>query len=189
VKRSIGFLAICVLLLGVSVKAQAPPAMPKPGPEVQKMAYFLGTWTETGKSMMPGMSGPMSSTQKWEWMPGGFFLINHSDQKGSMGSGKSVAVMGWDPDSKMYTYNEFASDGHAITAKGTVSGDIWNWTADMMMDGKPMKTKVTVTQGTKTKYTFKLEMSSDGGTTWMPGMESTITKAAAAPAAAPTKKN
>ncbi len=93
--------------------------------------------------------------------------------------------MGWDPDSKMYTYNEFSSDGHTVTAKGTNNGDTWNWTADMMMDGKPMKTKVTVTQNTKTKFTFKLEMSNDGGATWMTGMEATNTKAVAAPA----KKN
>ncbi len=77
-------LAICVLLLGVSLKAQAP-AMPKPGPEVQKMAYFLGSWKEAGKSMMPGMSGAYSGTQKWEWMSGGFFLVNHATGTGSMG--------------------------------------------------------------------------------------------------------
>jgi hypothetical protein len=190
VKRSIGYLAICVLLLGVSIKAQAPPAMPKPGPEVKKMAYFIGSWKEEGKSMMPGMSGPFSATAKWEWMPGGFFLLNHSSGTGSMGSGKSMAVMGYDPATKMYTYNEFSSDGEAITAKGTNNGDTWNWTADMMgMDGKPMKTKVTITQTSKTKYTFKMEMSNDGGATWMTGMEATDTKVTAAPAAAPAKKN
>jgi hypothetical protein len=194
VKRSIGFLAICVLLLGVSMKAQAPPAMPKPGPEVKKMAYFIGSWTETGKSSMPGMSGAFSGTQKWEWMPGGFFMVNHADMKGSMGSGKAMAVMGYDPDAKMYTYNEFASDGHAITAKGTVNGDTWNWTSDMMgMDGKPAKTKVTVKQVSKTEYTFKLEGSTDGGSTWATWMEATDTKVAAGPAktppAAPAKKN
>ena len=182
-KRSIGYLAICVLLLGVSIKAQAPPAMPKPGPEVKKMAYFIGSWKEEGKSTMPGMSGPISVTQKWEWMSGGFFIVNHSDEKGSMGSGKSLAVMGYDADAKTYTYNEFASDGHAITAKGTNNGDTWNWTSDMVgMDGKPAKTKVTIKQVSKTEYTFKLEGSTDGGSTWTTWMEATDTKVTAAPA-------
>jgi len=188
VKRSIGFLAICVLLLGVSLKAQAP-AMPKPGPEVKKMGYFIGSWKEEGKSTMPGMGGTFSQTSKWEWMSGGFFIVNHADMKGSMGSGKSMAVMGYDPATKMYSFNEFSSDGEAITAKGTNDGDTWNWTSDTMTpDGKPAKTRVTIKQVSKTEYTFKLEGSTDGGSTWATWMEAKDTKVTAAPAAAPAKK-
>jgi hypothetical protein len=187
-KRSIGYLVICVLLLGVAVKAQAP-AMPKPGPEVKKLAYFVGSWKEEGKSTMPGMSGPFSGTQKWEWFSGGFYIVNHAEGNGSMGSAKSLAVMGYDADAKTYTYNEFASDGHAITAKGTNNGDTWNWTSDMMMNGTAMKTKVTITEVSKTKYTFKMEGSTDGGKTWTTWMDATDAKVTAAPAAAPAKKN
>jgi hypothetical protein len=186
VKRSIGFLAICVLLLGVSLKAQAP-AMPKPGPEQKRLAYFIGNWTEKGKSTIPGMSGDISSTGKWEWMPGGFFIVAHTDNKSGMGPYKAMGVMGYDPDAKTYTYNEFDSVGGAITAKGTTDGTTWNWTSDMMMEGKPMKTRVTIKEVSKTEYTFKLEMSMDNGSTWTTGMESTFTKAAAAPAATPKK--
>jgi Protein of unknown function (DUF1579) len=187
VKRSIGFIAICVLLLGVSIKAQAPQGPPKPGPEVQKLAYFVGTWKEVGKSTMEGMSGPISSTQKWGWMPGGFFLEANMDMTTAMGKSKALGVMGYDPNSKMYTYNEFDSEGGSISAKGTVNGDTWNWTADMMMGPAPVKTKVTITEVSKTKYTFKLETSPDGNT-WTTGMESTLTKVTAAPAATPAKK-
>jgi hypothetical protein len=41
-KRIIGSVAICVLLLGVSIQAQAPQGSPKPGPEVKRLAYFVG---------------------------------------------------------------------------------------------------------------------------------------------------
>jgi hypothetical protein len=188
VKRSIGFLAICVLLLGVSLKAQAP-AMPKPGPEQKRLAYFVGNWTEKGKSTMPGMVGDVSSTQKWEWMSGGFFLEAHMDMTSTMGKAKALGVMGYDPDSKMYTYNEFDSNGGAITAKGKPDGDTWNWTSDMMMEGKPMKTRVTIKEVSKTEYTFKMESSMDNGKTWTTGMESTLTKVVASAPAATPKKN
>jgi len=105
-----------------------------------------------------------------------------------MGKSKALGVMGYDPDSKMYTYNEFSSDGEAITAKGKLDGDTWNWTSDMMMDGKPVKTKVTIKEVSKTEYTFKMEASTDGST-WATWMESKLTKVTAAAPAATPKKN
>jgi Protein of unknown function (DUF1579) len=175
VKRTIGLIAICVLLLGVSMQAQAPQGPPKPGPEVKKLAYFVGNWKEEGKSTAHGMEGPISSTQKWEWLSGGFFLVSHSDTTSPMGAFKSMGVMGYDPQTKMYTYNIFDSWGETITAKGTVSGDTWTWNSEMMMDGKPMKSRVTIKEVSKTEYTFKYESSTDGKT-WESGMETTLTK-------------
>jgi hypothetical protein len=128
----IGSVAICVLLLGVAIQAQAPQGPPKPGPEVQKLAYFVGNWKEEGKSTAHGMAGPVSSTQKWEWVSGGFFIVGHSDNKSPVGDFKIMAVLGYDPETKMYTYNAFDSWGELITAKGNVSGDV---AADSSGDG------------------------------------------------------
>jgi len=190
VKRTIGLVAMCVLSLGVSMQAQAPQAPPKPGPEVRKLAYFVGNWKEAGE-VKPGPMGPggkFTSISKWDWMSGGFFLEAHIDMTSATGKSKSLGVMGYDPNTKMYTYNEFDSMGGAISAKGTVDGDTWNWTSDMMMDGKPMKTRVTIKEVSKTEYTFKLETSTDGNT-WTTGMEATDTKVMPAAPAATPKKN
>ena len=187
-KRTIGLIAICVLLLGVSIQAQAPQGPPKPGPEVKRLAFFVGNWKEEGKSTMHGATGPVSSTQKWEWVSGGFFVVGHSDNKSPMGDFKIMAVMGYDPESKMYTYNVFDSWGEAIAAKGTVSGDTWTWTTETMMEGKPMKSRVTLKEVSKTQYTCKYESSTDGST-WTSGQESTFTKVTAGAPAAPAKKN
>ena len=84
----------------------------------------------------------------------------------------------------MYSYNAFDSWGELITAKGTVSDDTWTWTSEMMMEGKSMKTRVTEKEVSKTQYTLKFESSTDDGSTWTSGMETTFTKVtAAAPAA------
>jgi hypothetical protein len=189
VKRSIGLIAICVLLLGVSIQAQAPQGPPRPGPEVKRLAYFLGNWKEEGKSTAHGMEGPVSSTQKWEWVSGGFFIVGHSDNKSPMGNFKIMVVRGYDPASKMYTLNAYDSWGEVITAEGTVSGDTWTWTSEMMMEGKSMKSRVTEKEVSKTQYTLKYESSTDGGSTWISGMETTFTKVTAAAPAAPAKNN
>jgi Protein of unknown function (DUF1579) len=172
------------------MQAQAPQGPPKPGPEVKRMGYFIGTWKEVGTAHMKDMQGPegpMTTTTKYEWLPGGFFVIAHSDGTSSMGSDKEVAVMGWNPNKKMYTYNAFDSMGGADVATGTLNGDTWSWTADEM-GGMPMKVRVTIKEVSKTEYTFKMEVSKDGNT-WTTGMESTSTKVTAAAPAAPAKKN
>jgi Protein of unknown function (DUF1579) len=184
VKRIIELVAICVLLSGTSIRAQAPQGPPKPGPEVKRLAYFVGNWKEEGKSTAHGMVGPVSSTQKWEWVSGGFFIEGHSNNKSPVGDFQIMAVLGYDPEAKMYTYNAFDSWGDLITAKGTVSGDTWTWITETMMQGKSIKTRMTEKEVSKTQYTLKYESSTDGGNTWTSDQESTFTKVtAAAPAA------
>jgi hypothetical protein len=189
VKRTIGLVAICVLLLAVSIQARAPQEPPKPGPEVKRLAYFVGNWKEEGKSTAHGMEGPVSSTQKWEWVSGGFFIVGHSDNKSPVGEFQIMAVVGYDPGTKMYTYNAFDSWGELVTAKGSVSGDTWTWTTEMMMGGKSIKTRLTEKEVSETQYTLKYESSPDGGNTWTSDLESTFTKVTAAAPAAPAKKN
>lgn len=179
-KRIAGLVAICILLLGVSIQAEAPQGAPKPGPELQKLAYFVGNWKEAGKSTAHGMEGPVSSTQKWEWASGGFFLVGHSSNKSPMGEFTIMSVLGYDLASKMYTYNIFDSWGDAFLAKGTVSGDTWTWTTEMIMEGKTMKSRTTWKEISPTKYTLNYGSSADGGNTWSSDMETTFTKVVAA---------
>jgi hypothetical protein len=185
-RRMIGSVAICILLVGVSIRAEAPQGAPKPGPEVQKLAYFVGNWKEDGKSTAHGMEGPVSSTQKWEWESGGFFLVGHSRNKSPMGEFTIMSVLGYDPASKMYTYNIFDSWGEAFLSKGTVSGDTWTWTTEMTMGGKTMKSHTMWKEISPTKYTLNYGSSTDGGSTWSSDMDTTFTKVTAA--AAPAKK-
>ena len=166
------------------MQAQAPQGPPKPGPEVKRLAYFVGNWKEEGKSTAHGMEGPVSSTQKWEWTSGGFFLVGHSANKSPMGDFTIMAVLGYDPATKMYTYNVFDSWGEAFLTKGTVSGDTWTWTTET---DKSMKSRTIWKEVSKTQYTLKYESSTDGGKTWTSDMETTFTKVTVP--AVPAKKN
>lgn len=186
-RRAALLLSVCVLSLAVSIQAQAPQGPPKPGPEVKKLAYNVGTWNVEGESKpfgpMPG--GKVTSTEKCSWYSGGFFVTCHSESTGPMGPSKGVSFMGYDADQKVYTYHEFISTGDAIDAKGTVNGDTWTWTADDKMGDDKYSVRVTIKHVSPTEYTFKLEMSKNGGE-FAVVEEMTAHKAAtAAPAAKP----
>jgi hypothetical protein len=164
-RRATLLLSVCVMSLAVSIQAQAPQGPPKPGPEVKKLAYNVGTWNIEGDSKpfgpMPG--GKVTSTEKCSWYSGGFFVTCRSESTGPMGPGKSVSFMGYDADQKVYTYHAFESTGGVIDAKGTVTGDTWNWTADSKMGDDKYSVRVTVKHVSPAEYTFKLEMSKNGG--------------------------
>src|ERR1700730_258850 len=104
---------ISTLILAASAFAQMAP---KPGPEVKKLDYFVGSWTvEATIGQGPwGAGGKFSSTDTAEWMPGSFFVESHSDFKMRPelgGDGQATSFMGYDTDENVYTYDEFNSQG------------------------------------------------------------------------------
>ena len=180
-KRAPIFVLAVLLLSSLVAVAQTPPPMPKPGPEHKNLAYFAGSWKLAG-DIKPGPMGPggkFTGTEHIEWMPGGFFLVSHSQGSSSMGKESGLAVYGYDADKKVYTYDEFSSTGENVHATGTFDGKVWTWTSESPMGGKPMKGQFILTETSPTSYTFKFEMSQDGKN-WAPVMDGTGTKVAAA---------
>jgi Protein of unknown function (DUF1579) len=164
-----------IVFLATSAVAQMP--MPKPAPELSKLDYLAGNWT-TEADLKPSPMGPggkMTSTDQVQWMEGKFFLVMHTKFTGAMGDGMSLAVMGYDPDKKVYTYNEYNSMGQANHSEGTVAGDTWTWTSDENMGGQTFKGRYTMKAMSPTAYTFKYEMSQDG-TNWTNVMDGKSTK-------------
>lgn len=158
--------------------AQGPPQMPKPGPEVQRLGYFVGKWKGEGE-LKPGPYGPggkFTTSDDNEWFPGGFFLVMHSDAKTPMGDGKSMMVVGYNTEEKGYTFHSIDSMGEAETSKGTVQGDTWTWLGESKMGGKSIKSRFTIKELSPTSYSTKLEMSIDGQS-WMTMMEGKASKA------------
>jgi hypothetical protein len=172
-----GILVSILVLFAVSSWAQMAP---KPGPEVKKLDYFVGTWSVEGTIAQGpwGAGGKFSSTDTSEWMPGSFFVEGHSDFKMPPevgGDGKATSFMGYDTDQNMYTYDEFNSQGRRETSKGTVSGDTWTWTSTQNYDGQEVKQKMTIKVLTPASYSLKFEISIDG-TNWMTFFDAKATK-------------
>jgi len=157
--------------------AQEPPQMPKPGPEVQRLGYFVGKWQGEGE-LKPGPFGPggkFTTSDNNEWFTGGFFLVMRSDEKSPMGNGQSMMVVGYNAEQKVYTFHSIDSMGEAETATGTVQGDTWTWLGESKMGGRSLKSRFTLKELSPTSYSMKLDMSTDG-TNWMTMMEGKATK-------------
>jgi hypothetical protein len=180
-RRTFEWLSACLVLSTVAVPmAAAQPAMPKPGPEHQRLAYYVGKWSTEGK-MEPSPMGPggkMTSIDTCEWFEGRFAVVCHYDGKTPMGPSKGLGILSYNADEKVYTYYGTDSSGMTMTTipRGTVQGDTWTYMDESMMGGQKMKTRVTIKELSPNAYTFKMEMQGPDGK-WMPMMESKSTKA------------
>jgi len=169
---------LAIILLAGSALAQMPV---KPGPEVKKLDYFVGTWTGEG-TIPPGPWGPgggFSVTHTHEWMVGNFFLETHSDIKMPPdlgGESKSIGFTGYDPDKKVYTETEFTSQGGSGVTQGTLNGDTWTWTwTEKLPNGQVIQHRETNKMLSPTTYSGKDEVSQDG-IKWLVMMEGKVTK-------------
>jgi hypothetical protein len=151
--------------LAIVAPAWAQATMPKPGPEYQRLAYFVGTWNFSGeaKAGPMGPGGPITFKEVCELMDGGWALICRTDGKNPMGPTKAVSIMSYDAAKKAYTYTAAESNMPAFTAIGELAGPSWNWTTEMLMGGQTMRTKVTVKEGGPTSYDFTMEMAVGSG--------------------------
>jgi len=175
-------------------KAEKKPAAkmeaPKPGPEVKKLGYFVGTWKSEGemKENPFGMPpGKFTSTDKCEWFTGGYQVVCHTTGKGSMGAMHGLGILSYNTEDKLYTYYGIDNNGMAEQSKGKVDGDNWVYTADEKMGGKTFHGRYSMTTSSPDSYTFKYE-TSDDGQKWTLVMEGKATKAGAAEKAPAEKK-
>lgn len=176
-KRAVGVVLVFLVLAASVVLAQAPPKAPKPGKEHKRLSYFIGTWTGGGEAKPSsfGPGGKFTYKEHNEWLPGGFFVVTHSEGSGPMGEEKGIAVMGYDRDKKVYTYHAFNSMGMFVSSEGTVKGKNWTWNSESKMGGKMVKSRFSMKEVSSTSYKYKFETSEDGKT-WATVMEGTSNK-------------
>ena len=189
VRRAI-LLASALLTAAATLPAQEKKMeAPKPGPEVKKLSYFVGTWNTTGEvkanPFMP--AGKMTSLDKCEWFDGGFHVVCRSTGKGPAGPMKGLGILAYNGEDKMYTYMGIDNSGFSEMSKGTNDGNTWTYTAEEKMGGQTFKGRYTMVTSSPDSYTFKYETSPDGNQ-WATMMEGKTTRAAAMKAAPAEKK-
>jgi Protein of unknown function (DUF1579) len=175
------YLALCLVLASGLALAQAPGEKPKPGPEHKRLGYYVGKWNTEGEvkanPFMPG--GKMASKDTCEWYDGGFAVICRSDGKGPMGSTKSLGILGYSTEEKVYTW--YGVDNGPMTmatvARGTVDGGTWVYSDEAKMGGKMVKSRFTIKELSPSSYTFTWEMQGADGA-WQSIIEAKATKAA-----------
>jgi len=149
--------------------------VPKPGPEVEELGYFVGSWIVEG-TIPPGpwgSGGPFSWTDKTEWLSGNFFVVGHWDFKMPAdlgGDGREIFIMGYDVERAVYTFDAFSSQGRHVQSTGTISDDTWIWESAASYSGEAVRQGYTTRILSPDRYEVKFEICKDGKT-WLTFME------------------
>jgi hypothetical protein len=154
------------LLLAPAARAEAPKA-PKPGPEHERLGYFVGEWKMEGtvaeNPFMP--SGKFSSKEECKWFEGKFAVVCHSKGKGPMGSTRGLGIMSYSSGEKVYLYYgvENSPMAMATVPRGTVEGDTWTYHDESKMGDQTVKSRYVIKQLDKKSYGFKWEIQGPDG--------------------------
>lgn len=180
-RRTLKSLALCAaaLVVGIQLAAAQAPAPPKPGPEHARLGYFVGKWTTEGemKASPMGPGGKITSSDTCEWFEGHFSVVCRTEGKTPVGPNKSIGIMGYNSEEKVYTYYGIDNSNMTMASvpRGMVQGDTWTYTDESVMGGQKTKSRVTIKELSPTAYTFTMELQGPDGK-WMPMMESKSTK-------------
>jgi Protein of unknown function (DUF1579) len=171
---------ICSLALSISSFAQAPTASPiaTTPPEVQRLAYYLGTWRGEGetKSGPFGSAGKLSSTMTCDWFAGDFHLVCRGEERGPTGKRTFLNILAYDEKAKAYTEYGIGSLGEReYSTGGSIVGNKRTFVLDSDVEGKPTKLRYIEVQVSPTFYTYQAEASIDRGP-WTVIAEGKVTK-------------
>jgi hypothetical protein len=181
VKRALIGLAVLLTLLAPCLAlGQGTPAQPpKPGPEHQKLAAYVGSWTTEGEvTESPfGPAGKWSGKSTAEWYPGKFAVVTHTDTGDSVsGERHELNVSAYDVEAKSYTWYGIDNLGmNFFVAKGSISGDVATAEWETKVKGKTYKLRAT-TKGLGSDRLTNVQEYSEDGKTWKAHYHSTDTR-------------
>lgn len=161
-------LMIVLLLLAATCLALGqgtPTQPPKPGPEHQKLAGFVGNWTTEGEAT----ENPFGPVEKWsgkiksEWFPGNFAVVRHVEEKFSVsGENLGLEVIAYDGTAKTYTWYGVDNQGGTALAKASISGEVLTALWEYEAKGKIYKIRGTLKGLGSDRLTWVGEYSEDG---------------------------
>jgi len=156
-----------LLILVHAASAHADTAQqPKPGPEVQKLGYYLGSWRGEGEAKAGpfGPAGKLSSTTNCEWFAGGFQLVCRGEETGPTGKRAFLNIRSYDEAAKSYTEYSISNLGESEYATGgSIVGNRKTFVVNNAADGKAIKITYTEVQVSPTLFTYQAAASVDGG--------------------------
>jgi len=168
------FLAVSFLALGQETHSQPP----QPGPEHQKLAGLVGTWTSEGEDL----ESPFGPAQKWsfrikaEWFPGRFAVVRHIEGKGSL-SGQIfiLNVFAYAAKEQTHTWYEIDNYGFTGLVNAAISEGVLKIEWGRQVKGKTYKMRGTLKGLGSDQHTYTLEYSEDGSV-WKVAFRSTETR-------------
>jgi hypothetical protein len=105
------------------VTDQAPGGMPKPDPALRQLDRFIGHWEMKGRTLDSDVDN-ITGTASYRWLPGGFFLEQHTkvDFNGYVAEG--IEIIGYDPKTGTFPSTVFANSfGEPLPYRWQLDGD------------------------------------------------------------------
>jgi hypothetical protein len=147
---------VCIGTLVISGHALQQPQ--KPGPEHQKLQFFVGRWQLEDEDASGGKFNAVSTC---EWFEGRFHVICRVEGNGPEGKSRELNVLTYDSGSSEYLWNHIGSLGESASARGRLDGKTWRWHGEPPMKGEQMRYDITWAETSADSYTIKVEASSD----------------------------
>jgi Protein of unknown function (DUF1579) len=141
-----------------------------PGPEYERLNVFVGRWITEGHTV-PGGAGPalkITSSDVYEWAPGGFFILHTAYGRIGDGAGGGIEIIGYDPDRKSYRTQFFDSQGNTVSEELSFRDGLWHWSG--------ARVRCTGVFSEEGRVLTAHHERSDDGVTWTPSMEVTLTR-------------
>ena len=153
------------LLLAPILLWVAPAHAAKPGPEVLKLGYYVGTWEGRGETRAGpfGRAGKLSSHQTCSWFAGGFQVVCRGEERGPTGGRQFLNIIAYDEKTKSYTEYSVSSFGETeYDPRGSWVGNRLTFVVNQDAGGKPARFRYTETHVSPSKYTYRAEVAVGG---------------------------
>ena len=136
----------------------------------QALGVLIGNWINEGATVATAdtPSVPILTSDVYEWVPGGFFVVHTAFGKIGDTSVGGVSIIGVDGDA--YDDTIYDSFGNAHRSRLEIDGDVHRWIG---LDGRTRCT-VTMTDGGMTQVAH--HQSSVDGVTWTASMDVVLRK-------------
>ncbi len=123
-KRTSSAILVVALAAGIAgtgrtqeKKSPAPEALAKPGPEMEKLKFLLGTWTYTEayeKTPLLPNGGQNTGTYISKLGPGGFSIVNDFHSVGPVGDFQGLDIITWEPAAQSYKSYIFPNNAPGV---------------------------------------------------------------------------
>jgi hypothetical protein len=138
-------------------------------PEHRLLDVFVGQWRVSGTSAPGGPGSEVAGGESYEWLPGGFFLMNRWQR--DFGAGNEhvgTGILGHLPEAPLFFAQSFDNLGYERRYDVSVEGRVWSYV------GPWERARIEFAEDHQS-FTARWELSKDGES-WSPLCDLKMTK-------------
>jgi hypothetical protein len=158
---------------------------PAPSPQLQRLGALVGRWRSEGH-IVGDPAVPITGTDVYEWLAGGFFLVHHVDVVIGPQQVQALELIGeYDPATDAFTARAYDNQGNITIMQARVDKQgVWRFTGggDVASVARPasadasgaVRSTLTISPN-RSGMTARWERSDDG-VSWQRWMDMTFTR-------------